>query len=189
MLYLLGGAARSGTSVIAKRFLIETGIPFFCLDYLMMGFANGLPEYGIHPEDDELYIGELLWPVIRPLAVALDEDGIDYLIEGAQLLPKHVGELCEQLNGHVRACFIGFADLDVMAKFHQMRKFGGGLDDWLREYDDHKVILEIERLKAFSENLRNECAKYGLKYFETSTDLEQTVGIVVRYLKENRTRR
>jgi adenosyl cobinamide kinase/adenosyl cobinamide phosphate guanylyltransferase len=32
MLYLLGGAARSGKSIIAKRILAESRIPFFCLD-------------------------------------------------------------------------------------------------------------------------------------------------------------
>ncbi|MGE5223308.1 MAG: hypothetical protein ACM3PY_12790 [Omnitrophica WOR_2 bacterium] len=44
MIYLVGGAARSGKSMIAQRFMAQTGIPYFCLDWLMMGFANGMPE-------------------------------------------------------------------------------------------------------------------------------------------------
>jgi chloramphenicol 3-O-phosphotransferase len=96
MLYLLGGAARSGKSTIARKFLAETGIPFFDLDYLMMGFANGLPDYGVDPDDDELRVGELLWPVVKPMATAMLENEFNYLIEGAQLHPRHAWELGEQ---------------------------------------------------------------------------------------------
>ena len=183
MLYLLGGSPRSGKSIIANRFLAETRIPFFCLDYLMMGFAEGLPEYGVDPEGDERRIGELLWPVVEPLAVALDEDEIDYMLEGVQVLPTHARELFEKLDGRVRACFVGFAEVDTLEKFRDIRRFGGGLDDWLRDYDDQRLIGEIERLKAFSEYIRSECDKYHLRYFETSADLQQTVDEVVLYLK------
>ncbi len=182
MLYLLGGAARAGKSTIARQFLAQTGIPFFCLDYLMMGFANGLPEAGVDPDDDELHVADRLWPILKPMATALVEDKVEYLIEGVQLRPRHVWELGQNLRGHVRACFVGFAGMDTTTKFQEMRRFGGGPDDWLRDYDDEAVRAEIERLKAFSAHLKEECRKYGLKYVEISTDLQETVDRVVQYL-------
>ncbi len=78
MLYFLGGAPRAGKSAISRQFLKETETPFFCLDYLMMGFANGLPALGVDPEDDELAVGERLWPVVKPMAVALLEDEVEH---------------------------------------------------------------------------------------------------------------
>lgn len=54
MLDRLGGAARAGKSAIARQFLHETGIPFFCPDWLMMGLAQGLSATGVDPDDDEL---------------------------------------------------------------------------------------------------------------------------------------
>ena len=71
MLYLLGGAARTGKTTIANAFLVQTGIPFFSLDFLMMGFTNGLPEYGVDSDADELLVAEQLWPVIRSMATAM----------------------------------------------------------------------------------------------------------------------
>jgi adenylate kinase family enzyme len=49
MLYLLGGSPRAGKSTMAKKFLSETGVPYFGLDYLKMGIARGKPEYGVDP--------------------------------------------------------------------------------------------------------------------------------------------
>ena len=61
MLYLLGGAARTGKTTAGRAFLQRTGIPYFSLDFLMMGFANGLPEYDIDPDADELSAAEQLF--------------------------------------------------------------------------------------------------------------------------------
>ncbi|MEC1736353.1 hypothetical protein P9D87_05050 [Bacillus mojavensis] len=53
MLYLIGGSSRSGKTTTAKRMLAETKIPYFSLDYLMMGIANGVPEMDINPTDGD----------------------------------------------------------------------------------------------------------------------------------------
>jgi 2-phosphoglycerate kinase len=184
MLYLIGGAARTGKTTIARAFLAQTGIPYFSLDFLMMGFANGLPERGVDPEADELLIAEQLWPVVRSMATAMVEDEIDYLIEGVQLHPRRVRELCEELGGDVRACFLGLAEADASAKLQEIRRFGGGSDDWLRHYSDEQVIQEIERLKALSVRLQRACRACGLVYFEAADDLSSTVTRVVRYLSK-----
>jgi hypothetical protein len=116
MLYLLGGTARAGKSAAARQFMAETGVPYFPLDCLMMGVAQGLPSLGVDPEDDELRIVDLLWPLVRPIATTFVEEQIDYLLEGAQLAPRHAWELGQALPGAVRACFLGFADVDTRAK-------------------------------------------------------------------------
>jgi hypothetical protein len=183
MLYLLGGTARSGKSAAAKQFLAETGIPFFPLDCLMMGFARGLPELGVDPEDDELRVADLLWSVVKPMAVTFVEEGIDYLIEGVQVRPRHAWQLRQALPGQVRACFLGFAEADVEAKLSQIQRFGGGLDDWLRDYDDACLRHEVKRLKALSRRIRAECEEYDVPYVEVSTDLQDTVETVVAYLR------
>ena len=184
MLYLLGGAARTGKTTIAQAFLSKTGIPFFSLDFLMMGFANGLPEYGVDPEADELLVAEQLWPVVRAMATAMVEDEVDYLLEGVQLHPRHTWELCEEFAGYVRACFIGLAQVDTLTKLREIRRFGSGADDWLRHYPDEHVIQEIERLKELSVRIKNTCQQHGLKYVEASNDLSGTVAEVIHYFTE-----
>ena len=53
MLFLVSGASRSGKTLIARKILADKQIPYLSLDWLMMGFNDGIPEYGIH---------HLLWP-------------------------------------------------------------------------------------------------------------------------------
>ena len=183
MIYFLGGAARSGKTAASREFLKQTGIPFFPLDLLMMGFVNGMPEMGVDSEADERIIARQLWPVVRGMAQALDEDRIDYLFEGAQLLPQDVEALCQAVEGRARAVFLGYADLDPQAKLRQIRQYGGGLDDWMRHYDDVRVLEEVQRIINQSRWLRDECARLGLGYIETGLDLAETVDKAVSYLR------
>ena len=184
MIYLLGGAPRAGKSTIARKFLSETGIPFFDLDYLMMGLANGFPEYGINPNDPELTVGEKLWPIVNSMVIAMIENKFDYLIEGAQIHPSHAWELYNEYKGCLRVSFIGFANIDTMEKLRQIRSFRGKYNDWLKGLSDHEIVKTIERLKKLSDYLQKECDKYGLKYFDSSNDFEKTVDTVVDYFKE-----
>ncbi len=182
MLYLLGGTARSGKSTAAGMFLARTGIPYFCLDYLMMGFAIGLPKHGVDTDGDERDVGEKLWPAVKPMAIALLQDEKDYMIEGAQILPEFVVELAEADQGDFQACFLGFAESDAQAKFDQIREFGGDHDDWLKTYDDERAMAEVERLISWSVDLRAECERLDLPYFEVDLDVSRTAAEVVQYL-------
>jgi hypothetical protein len=183
MLYFVAGVARSGKTSVSRQFLKETGIPYFPLDALMMGFANGLPEMGLDSEADEWKIAGQLWPVIRSMAVSLDEEHIDYMFEGAQLLPADINALAGEMEYGLRACFLGFADLDPAAKLSQIRQYGGGLDDWMRHLEDEWVLNEAKRLIIQSQELRQACARYSLCYIETGLDLAATVQKAIQYLK------
>ena len=66
MLYLISGASRSGKTMIAEKILSRKNLPYMSLDWLVMGFTNGMPECGIH---DLLFPDEIakkLWGFGRP---------------------------------------------------------------------------------------------------------------------------
>ncbi|NHF57860.1 hypothetical protein FK220_000805 [Flavobacteriaceae bacterium TP-CH-4] len=56
MLYIISGSSRSGKTLMAKKILAEKGVSYLLLDWLVMGFTNGIPEYGIH---DRLFPDEI----------------------------------------------------------------------------------------------------------------------------------
>jgi hypothetical protein len=58
MIYFVAGAARAGKTYMARQLMAELSIPLLELDYLKMGFANGLPDFGIHPLQDEETLGK-----------------------------------------------------------------------------------------------------------------------------------
>ena len=48
MLYIISGASRAGKTMVAKKLSVMKGISCFSLDWLVMGFSNGMKEQGIH---------------------------------------------------------------------------------------------------------------------------------------------
>lgn len=184
MLYLIGGAARAGKSNVARRILAEMGVPYFCLDYLMMGLSNGLPASGVDADDpDEVRVADRMWPVVKPLVTAMLENGENYLIEGVQVRPVHAWELSQTWPGQVRSCFLGYADADVARKVNELRRFDPGHNDWMSDFDDAEMARSVKAFIALSGQVRDECARYGLRYIETSLDFSGAVADAVDFLK------
>lgn len=183
MLYLIGGSSRSGKTTTAKRMLAETGIPYFSLDYLMMGIANGVPEMGIHPTNGDFNNGQRLWKIINPLMTAMVENKIDYIIEGVQLIPSHVTKFEQRYSGHVKTCFIGIAEVDIENSVEKM-KFHSSMteNDGLRNLDHVQIKSELERMKTDSIRIKEECQKYKLQYFESSLNFNKTIEAIIAYL-------
>ncbi len=182
MLYLIGGASRSGKSTLARRLLMERQVPYLSTDILMMGIANGLPQLGLDPNDPDVIVGETLGPLLRAMAVNILETGVTYLLEGATLLPAYVAELIQDHGTGVEACFIGYAAPDATRKLRDIRVFGGGPNDWVRGHTDDQVLALIAEMVDFSTYLRDECTRYHLPYFDNSHDFLGTLDSAFQHL-------
>jgi len=174
VIYFVAGAARAGKTYMAKRLMAKLVIPLLELDYLKMGFANGLPDYGIHPLQDEETLGDLLWPCVAGMIKAMVENGDDYIIEGCYVLPKHADEIRMKHPGHVRACFLGYADMSPSDKLAEIQRHSEG-------YDGPEATVWLERFVSFSRFLRTECPRLGFPYFEVQ-DRDESVEAVIREL-------
>ena len=170
MLFLVSGASRSGKTLIAKRLLAEKQIPYLSLDWLMMGFNDGIPEYGIH---------HLLWPneiaeKIEPFLLGMIDnmlvDGMDYVIEGEAMLPRLVADLVEKNPGKIKAVFVGYTEINVKDKVALVKEYGAGEYDWLINKSDEYIKDHIGNMIAYSRMIKNGCEKHGLSYFDTSED-------------------
>lgn len=170
MLFLVSGTSRSGKTLIARRILADKQIPYLSLDWLMMGFNDGIPEYGIH---------HLLWPneiaeMMRPFLLGMIDsmlvDGVDYVIEGEAMLPQLVADLVEKNPGKIKAVFVGYTEIDVEDKIRLVKTHGTGENDWLTSQSDDYIRDHIGNMIAYSEMIKSECERHGLPYFDTSED-------------------
>ena len=165
-----------------------TGIPILELDYLKMGLHYGLPEYGVHPLDDEETIGKLLWPIVAGMIRPMTENGDDYIIEGTYILPEYAMQMHKMYGSLVRSCFLGYAEMTPQLKLTELQQYGGGPDDSLGPNDDAETLADIERFVWFSQFLRAECRRLGLCYFEV-TDcehmIEQALTCLLQYSSPN----
>jgi len=182
MLYLISGASRSGKTIMAKKILKEKGISYLSLDWLVMGFTNGMPEYGIH---DKLFpdeIAERAWSFLKAMLESMIYVEADCIIEGEALLPELIIELINKYPDKLKICFVGYADVDPYAKVKDVKDFSSRENDWLSGKSDEYIIDHVKNMIAHSKKIKKSSRETGLKYFDTSNNFMDAIEDAVAYL-------
>lgn len=182
MLYIISGSSRAGKTMIAKKIAAQKGISYFSLDWLVMGFTNGIKEYGIH---DKLFpdeIAERAWSFLRAMFESMIWGEENYIIEGEAILPELIIELLKKHPGKVKICFVGFTDVDVDEKVTDIKRYMVGKKDWLSDKSDEYIIDHVENMVAHSLQIKKSCEKNGLPYFDTSTNFMDKIDDVIHYM-------
>ena len=182
MLYVLGGAMRSGKSLIARKFVSEKQIPYLPADVLVTGAQEGVPILGVQQGDEFINKAEKLWPILKPILLHIARVEPRYLVEGDPILPKHIAEIQKE-NQDVRACFIGYNKISAEEELKRLRQFSNVENlDWTKRISDEKMLEYITMAIEFSKYLEEECKKYNIAYFDNSLDFMKTTDDAFKYL-------
>ena len=182
MLFLVSGASRSGKTLIARKLLADRQIPYLSLDWLMMGFNDGIPEYGIHHLLWPNEIADKMGPFLRGMIDSMIVDGMDFVIEGEAMLPQLVADLAEKYPDKIRAVFVGYTEIKVEDKVALVRTHGDGKNDWLTKKSYEYIRDHIGNMVAYSKMIKNGCKEHGLPYFDTSDDFLGAIGAATDFL-------
>ena len=185
MLFLVSGTSRSGKTLIARKILAEKQIPYLSLDWLMMGFNDGIPEYGIHHLLWPNEIAEKMQPFLQAMIGCMLVDDVDYVIEGEALLPQFAAELVEKHPDRIKAVFVGYTEINVEDKVALVKKHSNGENDWLTNESDEYIRDHVGNMIAYSKMIKEGCEKHGLPYFDTSDDFLQAVEAATEFLTAN----
>lgn len=183
MLYVIGGASRSGKTLLARRAVAEKQIPYFPLDALFGALVHGLPELGVRYEDSPMERAIKMWPMAKHFFNFFFKEELGYLIEGDSLFPSQINELIVEQKP-IKCCFLGYAELTKDEKLTLVRKHHRGDIDWTKGISDEEMLPMIDEMIQFSKYLKEECAKYGIKYFDVSHDFEGIRNLAFEYLFE-----
>jgi hypothetical protein len=85
----------------------------------------------------------------------------------------------------IKACFIGYADVDPVKKLHAIRAHAADGIDWTEELDDAPLLNLIGELRTFSEYLRRECCHYKIPYFDGSVCFASAIRAAKAYLRSD----
>jgi hypothetical protein len=182
MLFLVSGTSRSGKTLIAKKILADKHVPYLSLDWLMMGFNDGIPEYGIHHLLWPNEIAEKMGPFLLGMIDSMLTDDIDYVIEGEAMLPHMVADLVEKNPDRIRAVFVGYAGINVEDKVALVKKHSDGENDWLTKQSDEYIRDHVENMIAYSRMIKKGCEERGLPYFDTSDDFLAAIEAATDFL-------
>ncbi|MBC8754357.1 hypothetical protein H2O64_06720 [Kordia sp. YSTF-M3] len=182
MLFLVSGTSRAGKTIIAKKIAAQKGISYFSTDWLVMGFTNGIPEYGIHhllfPDE----IAERSWSFLKAMFESMIWSDVDYIIEGEAMLPELIIELLKKHPDKLKICFVGYTDVDLDEKMKNVKDYSDGETDWLHDKPDAYILDHIKNMIAHSKKIKKSCKKHTLKYFDTSKNFTDTIEDAVAYL-------
>lgn len=182
MLYIISGASRAGKTLVAQRISAEKGLSYFSLDWLVMGFTNGMPEYGVH---DLLFpdeIAERSWSFIKAMLESMLYSDVDYIIEGEALLPELITELATKYADQLKICFLGFIKVDPAEKVKATKAFSAQENDWLLNKPEAYILDHINNMIAHSIKIEKSCQESGLAYFDTSENFMATTEAAMAYL-------
>ncbi len=171
MIYIVGGASRSGKTLLSRRVVSEKKIPYFPLDAVCSGLSKGVKEFEEFYSQPFIVRAEKLWPVVKPIINSFLDEEDNFLLEGDSILPKQVSEFNSN-SGSVKACFFGYPQLTKEEKLKLVRTYHQGDKDWTKDISDQKMLTIIDEMIEFSNYLKKECAKYDIAYFDISHDFE-----------------
>jgi hypothetical protein len=171
MLYIVGGAARSGKTLLARRMLEVARVPWFSLDVLRAALTKGAPVLNLDFNHEDLEEGERLWPIVSQMFEAMLLDSTSYLVEGSCLRPSDVAALMrKRADKDIRTLFLGFPDASPHDKRAQIDANRIGGNDWFSPLADVDKITQVERMIRDSQQLRDEAHANGLPFFDTGSD-------------------
>ncbi len=182
MLFLISGTSRSGKTLVAKKILADKQIPYLSLDWLMMGFNDGIPEYGIHHLLWPNEIAEKMGPFLRGMIDCMIVDGMDYVLEGEAILPELVADLINENPDKIRAVFVGYTEISVSDKVALVKNHVNAENDWLTNKPDEYIRDHIGNMIAYSKGIKKSCDELGLPYFDTSADFPAAIEAAIDFL-------
>jgi hypothetical protein len=158
MLYMIGGAPRSGKTILAQRFATRQGTGWISTDLLLellrLGGAQGAKtDWNADPQ---AIAQDAAWffPYLQRFMKGIRSQGMDFLIERVDFLPSQVDTLAK--DGLIRAVFLGCSRMTK----ERFDRFPGGSPGYARLPDDlrKQMAADIPRWSAF---IQAEAVRYG----------------------------
>ena len=176
MLYLIGGAARTGKTILAKRLLDEKNIPYFCIDYLVSSIDRKM-----HDEPSKK-VAHKVWPNIKFLLRNIVEVEPNYVIEGDKFLPEFVSQIINEYPNKITPCFLGYSSISPKQKIKEIKQNKNTINNWTENLSDRDLMELTNEMIDYSKFLKKECKKYDIPYFDLSDDFLKTLEQTYKYL-------
>lgn len=177
MIYLIGGAIRTGKSALAHKVLLGKNVSVISTDIiigLLMDFVK--PQDSSDTRSCIVKKAENFFPYLKKVIKVNTVLGVkDYVYEGDIILPEHVSSLAKEYE--IKTCFLGFSNITV-----DLLKQYVGNHQWLDELSEVKFNQLPQRIMDDSKYIEEECKKYGLKYFDLSEDYNKQHELAYNYL-------
>lgn len=181
MIYLIGGASRSGKTSLVLRMLEEKSVPYLSTDALMMGLRGaGFAAYA--NEQDDLDVARELEKVLRPMIENLRYCGVPYALEGVHIRPAFIRAMIDVAEGAVTGCVLGYPDVSLNQKLADTQKYPSIANNWLMSETPEYQRQHLKRHIEISEMDRRDAKAVDVAYFDTGENYDVRLNEAFEYL-------
>ena len=177
MMYLIGGAPRTGKSLLAKKILERKKITNVSTDILVHMLKKTAPELGVKDESDLRLKSDKFYPFLFNFIKVAKYYSSGYVIEGDAFMPKDVIELSKEYQ--IRACFLGYSKLSLETVLKHV-----GDNNWLSDLSEGEKSGLPDWIIRNSQMISEQCKTHGIAYFDLSKDFESEHERAYEYLTE-----
>jgi len=164
VIYLVGGAPRTGKTILGPRLSAQLKLGWISTD-LLVGVLRVSNAEGVKVEWDaapEAIAANAEWffPYLERFVRGVSCLADDYVIEGVDFLPAQVAQLSDRFQ--IRAVFLGGSrmTLESFDRFPGRSRGYGSLPLEMRQ----EIVRDVPR---WSEFIRQECERLGYPYGDT----------------------
>ena len=212
MIYLIGGAPRTGKTTLAKRLAKELGIPWISTDALEVMAREYIPEEDFEKyypyttlrqekgsrDNDHFYSkhspkkivqvlkdqAEITYPAIDAIIANEIDNGNDYILEGYHLLPSFIAKLIKKHGeGNIKPIFLTrFNPGQFAVDVHKSTT----PNDWLLVLTkkEETFVKVGEMVAQYSRIFEEEANKNGFFVLNLDTDFEAQIEEAIKYTQQ-----
>ncbi len=181
MIYLIGGASRSGKTSLALRLLEEKSIPYLSTDVLMMGLRGvGYSEYA--NEQDDIAVAKHLENIMAPMIENIRYCGVPYALEGVHIRPAFIRSMIDEAPEVVTGCVLGYPDVSLDQKLADMHTYPSLANNWLMGEEPEYQRQHLKRHLEISNMDRRDAKIASVAYFNTGVNYDASLGEAFEYL-------
>lgn len=177
MVLLIGGVGSVGKTRLAHRIMKRAGVPYFSIDYLMMGIVRSDPNCGFTPMSSEESLNSRLWPLILEMAKTSIENRHSMIFEGVQILPRNIQDFGENYRSQIEAAFLVYSKEYILANYDAILANRSAIEN--RDDIDDKETLILKNA-----SLLDECERHGQRHYLLDGDYAVEMEIIENDLCE-----
>lgn len=175
---IIAGPGRCGKTTLSMM-LREKGLVHYKMDSIKRGIDNNFwNEYQSEWNVVSPKMAHLIGYIIKEQLSDIIKDTEYYVIDTCHLYPK---DIYEQKLENTIIVFMGFADISAQEKLKIVREKDIGV--WTSNKSDESLLISLQSGIDYSKEAKEQCKKYGYKYFDTSSDFLNTINEAYKYIE------
>jgi len=179
---IIGGAARSGKTILSQKISKEFGHSHIPTD-AFVGAFEVFPQCGIaHDGMAFETICENFEPFLHGFFVNMDYIDIPYIIDSYHITPEIVVQ--NKWHEQYQVLFLGFPNINLEDKLNHIKQNKNRFD-WTEDISEDELRSNIRSLIERSRYFEKECRKLGLQFYDTGTDFETAMTEIMTLLQES----